>query len=179
MDRPDFELYRGNAADIYAEWEEPAAIVSDGAYGVGGFPSDPRTPDGLADWYRPHVEHWSKQAHPSTTLWFWNTEVGWANVHPLLVEHGWQYEQCITWNKGIAHVAGNVNSKTIRRFPTATEICVFYSRKLELPTEDGLVGVQDWMRHEWMRSGLPFYKANEAVGVKNAASRKYLASDWL
>ena len=35
------------------------------------------------------------------------------------------------------------------------------------------------MRHEWMRSGLPFYKANEAVGVKNAASRKYLASDWL
>lgn len=174
-----FHLYRGDALDIYAEWDEPSAIISDGAYGVGGFPSDPRTPDRLADWYRPHIEQWSKQAHPSTTLWFWNTEVGWANVHPVLVENGWKYEQCITWDKGIGHIAGNVNSKTIRRFPVATEVCVFYSRQLELPTIDGVLDVQSWMRNEWQRSGLPMYRANEAVGVKNAASRKYLAADWL
>lgn len=33
--------------------------------------------------------------------------------------------------------------------------------------------------HEWQRAGLPLYKANEACGVKNAATRKYLTQDWL
>ena len=39
--------------------------------------------------------------------------------------------------------------------------------------------VKDWVRHEWLRSGLPLSKANEACGVKNAATRKYLTKDWL
>lgn len=177
--KPAFHLYRGDVGDAYAEWPTPKAIISDGAYGVGGFPGDPRTPESLDAWYRPHVEAWSKHAHPSTTLWFWNTEVGWATVHPLLVEHGWQYEQTIVWDKGIGHIAGNVNGKTLRRFPVVTEVCVFYSRRLMLPTEDGPMHAQDWMRYEWMRSGLPMYRANEACGVKNAATRKYLTADWL
>jgi len=176
---PSSTLHRGDALDAYGTWATPNTIISDGAYGVGGFPGDPRTPVGLVEWYRPHVEHWSKHAEPATTLWFWNTEIGWANVHPLLEENGWQYEQSITWNKGIAHIAGNVNGQTLRRFPVVTEVCVLYSRKLTLPTEDGVLPVKDWMRHEWRRSGLPMYRANEACGVKNAASRKYLASDWL
>ena len=44
----------GDALDVYREWPAPASIVSDGAYGVGGFHGDPRTPDTLAVWYRPH-----------------------------------------------------------------------------------------------------------------------------
>ena len=55
---------------------------------------------------------------PGHHLWFWNTEVGWATVHPLLVASGWDYLQVITWDKGVAHIAGNVNGKTIRRFPS-------------------------------------------------------------
>ena len=39
--------------------------------------------------------------------------------------------------------------------------------------------VQRWMRHEWQRSGLPLKRANEACGVRNAATRKYLTQDWL
>jgi hypothetical protein len=39
--------------------------------------------------------------------------------------------------------------------------------------------VQQWLRHEWQRSGLLLYQANEACGVKNAATRKYLTQDWL
>ncbi|MCZ7532671.1 MAG: site-specific DNA-methyltransferase [Acidimicrobiia bacterium] len=165
--------------DVYGGWPTPKMIVSDGAYGVGGFPGDPRTVDGLVDWYRPHIESWDKHAHPSTTLWFWNTEQGWATVHPLLVEHGWQFEQVIVWDKGMAHIAGNVNGKTLRRFPVVTEVCVLYSRKLTLPTEDGMLPAQEWLRHEWQRTGLPLYKANEACGVRNAATRKYLTADWL
>jgi site-specific DNA-methyltransferase (adenine-specific) len=116
---------------------------------------------------------------PSTTLWFWNTEIGWATVHPLLLESGWDYVQLVTWDKGIAHIAGNVNGKTIRRFPVATEVCAFYQRRLEIPNASGALSVKKWLRSEWVRSGLPLYKANDACGVANAATRKYLTQDWL
>jgi site-specific DNA-methyltransferase (adenine-specific) len=39
--------------------------------------------------------------------------------------------------------------------------------------------MQDWLRHEWKRTGLPFRLANEACGVLNAATRKYLTADHL
>lgn len=175
-----WELHDGDVLDVYGSWPEPDAIISDGAYGVGGFHGDPRTPAGLVEWYREHVEAWSKHAHPATTLWFWNTEIGWATVHPLLQEHGWQYQQLIVWDKGIAHIAGNVNGKTIRRFPVVSEVCAYYTRRLELPTVDrGVLPVQEWIRHEWQRTGLPMRLANEACGVKDAATRKYLTKDWL
>jgi site-specific DNA-methyltransferase (adenine-specific) len=146
---------------------------------VRGFHGDTIGAGGLADWYRPHVLEWSRCATPATTLWFWNTELGWATVHPILVENGWDYVQLITWDKGIAHIAGNVNGKTIRRFPVVTEVCAFYQRRFEVTGADGSMPVQQWMRHEWRRAGLPLTKANEACGVRNAATRKYLTQDWL
>ncbi len=175
----DEHLYDGDALDAYSRWPAPNVIISDGAYGVGGFPSDPRTPDGLADWYRPHVEAWAKHALPATTLWFWNTEIGWATVHPLLVEHGWEYVETIVWDKGIAHIAGNVNGDTIRQFPVVTEVCVYYRRRLEFPTAEGVKSAKEWLRYEWQRAGLALHRANDACGVKNAATRKYLTQDWL
>src|ERR1700759_4740715 len=39
--------------------------------------------------------------------------------------------------------------------------------------------VQQWMRSEWQRSGLPLSRANEACGVANAATRKDLTQAWL
>ena len=174
-----FQLHAGDAMKAYPKWPTPTVIMSDGAYGVRGFHGDTVGVEGLVDWYRPHVEAWSAAASPATTLWFWNTEVGWATVHPLLVEHGWDYVQTITWDKGISHIAGNVNGKTIRRFPVVSEIAVLYQRRFEVPGADGPMPVQQWLRHEWQRSGIPLYKANEACGVKNAATRKYLTQDWL
>ncbi len=174
-----YVLYQGNALDTYKSWPAPATIVSDGAYGVRGFHGDTTGPDGLVEWYRPHVEEWSRAAHPATTLWFWNTEIGWATVHPLFAACGWDYVQTVTWDKGLAHIAGNVNGKSIRRFPVVTEVCVLYQRRFEITGPDGPMPVQRWLRHEWRRSGLALYRANEACGVKNAATRKYLTQDWL
>ena len=174
-----WSLHRGDAVDAYVEWPRPDLIVSDGAYGVGGFPGDPRTPDELAAWYTPHVEAWSKYALPATTLWFWNTEIGWATVHPLLAANGWEYVQSVVWDKGISHIAGNVNGDTIRQFPVVTEACVFYRRRLQFETPDGVMSAKRWLRHEWQRAGLPLHRANEACGVANAATRKYLTQDWL
>lgn len=174
-----FRLHRGDVRRAYRAWPTPVTIISDGAYGVRGFHGDTTGPGGLVDWYRPHVESWSRAAHPATTLWFWNTEVGWATVHPLLVEQGWEYVQTVTWDKGMAHAAGNVNGRTIRQFPVVTEVCVLYRRRFAVPTPSGPMPVQQWLRHEWQRAGIPLYKANAACDVKNAATRKYLTQDWL
>ncbi len=176
---PWFDLFAGDVLHVYTSWPVPALIVSDGAYGVRGFHGDTVGPESLADWYLPHVEAWSAAAAPSTTLWFWNTEIGWATVHPILQANGWDYVELITWDKGIAHIAGNVNGKTIRRFPVVTEVCALYQRRMEIMSAEGPMSVQRWLRYEWQRAGIPLYKANEACGVRNAATRKYLTQDWL
>lgn len=170
----------GDALDFYGAWQSPTVIVSDGGYGVAGFPGDPPTPDGLVAWYAPHVAAWSAHAMPETSLWFWNTEVGWATVHPLLVAHGWEYRTLHIWDKGNGHIAGNVNSLTIRRFPVVTEVCAHYVRRVTLPCLDGQErSLKEWLRFEWARSGLPFAKTNEACRVANAATRKYFTKDHL
>lgn len=177
-----YRLDFGDSLLVYDEWDRPNTIISDGAYGIGGFPGDPRTPNELVNWYKPHVEAWSSAATLATTLWFWNTEIGWANVHPLLEENGWSYEFCNIWNKGVGQVAGNVNGKTIRRFPVVSEVCVYYTRTPLLPEYPGSsnkIHMKKWLLNEWIRSGLPRNKANEAAGVKNAATRKYFDQGWL
>lgn len=173
-------LYKGNVSEVYGRWPSPDLIVSDGAYGVRGFRGDTVDAAGLTDWYKPHVLAWAKAAKPSTSLWFWNTEVGWATVHPLLLSTGWEYVQLAVWDKGLAHIAGNVNGKTIRQLPVVTEVAALYRRTVYLETGDGLtLNAKSWLRAEWRRSGLPLSKSNEACGVKNAATRKYLTADWL
>jgi hypothetical protein len=166
-------LVRGDALDHYAAWPAPTVIVSDGAYGVAGFPGDPPTFEGLAAWYEPHVAAWSRFAAPSTTLWLWGTEVGWATVHPLLLAHDWEYRGAHVWDKGVAHIAGNANTKTLRKFPVVSEICVQYVRDVRFDVGGARLPMKAWLRHEWERSGLPLYLTNEACGVKNAATRKY------
>src|SRR5215470_11716960 len=79
-----FDLFRGDALNAYRDWPAPATIVSDGAYGVRGFHGDTIGPEALPRWYRPHIAAWAAAAGPATTLWFWNTELGWASVHPVL-----------------------------------------------------------------------------------------------
>lgn len=171
----DAELFLGDALDAYSTWESPACIISDGPYGLGKYPGEPVAPDGLAEWYAPHAAAWAKKAEPFTTLWFWNSEIGWAKTQEALEHNGWQYEETAVWDKGIAHVAGNVNSKTIRGLPVVTEIAVRYTRRVTLEGADGRQrALKEWLRDEWLRSGLPLYQSNEACGVANAATRKYL-----
>jgi site-specific DNA-methyltransferase (adenine-specific) len=95
-------------------------IVSDGGYGVLGFDGDTSDHLGLPGWYEPHIKAWAAKATPQTTLWFWNSEVGWASVHPILEKYGFRYINANFWNKGKAHIARNVNTQKIRRFPVVT-----------------------------------------------------------
>jgi len=163
-------LCLGDSLDHYSSWEAPNVIVSDGAYGILGFEGD--TPDHLdmPAWYEPHIRAWSERATARTTLWFWNSEIGWAAVHPVLERYGWRYVNANVWNKGKAHIAGNVDTAKIRRFPVVTEMCVQYVFE---PRIDGLT-LQRWLYREWKRTGLTMRAANEACGVADVAVRKYL-----
>lgn len=168
-------IYKADALKMYEKWPTPTCIISDGPYGLGKFPGEPKTVDDLVHWYAPHVAAWSRCAGPDTTLWFWSSEIAWATVHRLLDEHGWQYEEACVWDKGIAHVAGNCNSKTIRGVPVVSEVAVRYTKRHRLASVDGRsLPLKEWIRSEWQRSGLPMRLANEACGVLNAATRKYL-----
>lgn len=173
--REGVTIYYGDVLELYDQWPTPTVIISDGAYGLGLFPGDPPTVDALPEWYEPHIRAWSEKATPQTTLWFWNSEIGWATVHPLLQRYGWKYVNCHIWDKGLAHVAGNSNTQVIRKFPVVTEVCVQYVREVRI---HGL-SLQEWLRQEWERAGLPLYLANHACGVRNAATRKYLTRDHL
>ena len=170
-------LYHHDVSDVYQEWPAPDIIISDGAYGVSGFKGDAREPSELPDWYRRHIQAWSLAARPGATLWFWNTEIGWATVHPLLHEYGWDYVRCNIWNKGIQHRAGDCNLATLKSFPVVTEVCVQYVRRAEFFSAGKRITLKEWLRSEWTRTALPLDKANEACGVAHAAARKYLAND--
>jgi site-specific DNA-methyltransferase (adenine-specific) len=52
---------------------------------------------------------------------------------------------------------------------------IVYTKKASLETVGGSsLPIKEWLRAEWLRSGLPMYESNEACGVANAATRKYL-----
>ena len=177
--REQVTLSFGAAEEFYDRWSSPIAIISDGPYGVGGFPGDPPTAEGLPGFYRPHIDAWSRRATPQTTLWFWSTELGWATVHPLILAAGWEYRSCHVWDKGAGHVAGNANSQTLRKFPVVSEVCVQYVKRAMLASAGVELPMKEWLRAEWIRTGLPLKLTNEACGVDNAATRKYFTTDHL
>ena len=173
-------LENKNSLECYGKWPSPTVIFIDGPYGINGFPGDAKDSKELPELYAPHIAEWSKYAKPDTTLWFWGTELGWARMHHYLEINGWNYEQTFIWNKGIGHIAGNVNSKTIRQAPVVTEVCVRYTKKVLLESVSGeKQEMREWLRGEWARTGLPFSKTNEVCGVKNAATRKYFTLDGM
>ena len=162
-------LSHADSLSCYAGWPTPTAIVSDGAYGVLGFEGDTSDHLDVPLWYEPHVAAWSRAATAATTLWFWNSEIGWAAAHPILEKYGFRYVNSNTWNKGVGHIAGNVNTQKIRRFPVVTEVCVQYVFEARIAGKP----LKQWLLEEWKRTGLPLRRANEACGVNNAATRKY------
>lgn len=96
-------------------------------------------------------------------------------MQPVLERYGWRYVNANIWNKGKAHIAGNVNTQRIRRFPVVTEVCVQYVLEARV---DRLL-LKEWLLREWRRTGLPLRKANEACGVADVAVRKYLDQSHL
>lgn len=182
-------IHHGDALDAYADWSRADLIISDGGYGRSGFDGSSATAKKLLDWYRPHVRAWSAGAERGASLWFWNTEIGWATIHPLLVENGWEHVQTVTWHKR----ASQADSGTSRMLTSASEVAALYrrvpmfalgntaakttaaKRRQSAAARAKTEGTtKDWLRSEWKRSGLPMRKANGACKVRSAATRKWL-----
>lgn len=164
----------GPVEAYYGQWPGPDLIISDGAYGLSLFESDPASARELPAWYAPHVAAWSRAAAPRTVLYLWGTELSWATVHPLLLEHGWVYRNLITWDKGLSHVAGRTNGQTMRSYPIATEVCGFYVRRECFDVQEGGSPLAQWLRREWRRAGFSLAQAHRVVGP---AARKYFGQD--
>ncbi len=179
LDNFNIHLSNKDALFMYDKWEMPTVIMCDGPYGVRGFKGDLVSADGLAEWYEPHIREWTHFSTPRTTLWFWCTEQGWANVHPVILRYGWEFKACHIWDKGMSHVAGNVNTKTISHLPIVSEVCVQYVKKPSFKADGSEMSMKEWLRYEWKRTGLPWRYANVACGVKDAATRKYFTDSWL
>ncbi len=177
LERGGVRLEFGDSLALCENWPAPTVIVSDGPSGVGRRPGGPETPDGLAEFYRPFLGKWYERSLPSTTLWFWNTEQGWANCHRLIEECGWEFRNCHVWNKGLPLMARERGVKALRKLPVVTEVCVQYVRRNRLESSGVSCALREWMRSEWLRTQLPLRQANVACGVRDAAARKYFAAD--
>ena len=120
----------GEAADVYPTLTPGyTLIVSDGAYGIGGFPGDPTDPRKLAEWYAPHLDAWDRLAAPSSSLYFWCTPEGCSRMLPAVEAAGWRYYCRIVWSKGMAALAGRLDTEAMRGWPVASEDCYFYVRE--------------------------------------------------
>jgi site-specific DNA-methyltransferase (adenine-specific) len=67
MNYKEFEntkIYNENVLDLYDDWESPTVIISDGAYGVNGFPTDPNNVSKLTNWYEEHIKNGAKMLLP-------------------------------------------------------------------------------------------------------------------
>jgi site-specific DNA-methyltransferase (adenine-specific) len=123
--------HKGDGVDIYPTLPADAftLIVSDGAYGIGGFPGDPKSPKALADWYAPHLAAWDRLAAPSSSLYFWCTPEGCARMLSHLEAAGWRLYSCIRWDKGTSQMA-EMNHGTVRGWVNSSEDCYFYVREV-------------------------------------------------
>src|SRR5262249_45350830 len=67
--REDVAIQFDRPEHLCRSWPSPICIISDGPYGVSGFPGDAAKWSTLAEWYEPHIAAWTLKATPQTTLW--------------------------------------------------------------------------------------------------------------
>jgi site-specific DNA-methyltransferase (adenine-specific) len=166
------QAHHGDGLAIYPTLPSDAytLIVSDGAYGIGGFPGDPKSPKGLAEWYRPHLEAWDRLAAPSSSLYFWCTPEGCARMLPEVEAHGWALNSRLVWSKG----TGQCDLSMIRKWPDHfSEDCYVYTREavdISALAAQGVTTGHDGLAHKSLI---------EAAGADERNTvRTFLRAEW-
>lgn len=200
---PLINTHLGDGLDIYPTLPADAytLIVSDGAYGIGGFPGDPKSPKALADWYAPHLEAWDRLAAPSSSLYFWCTPEGCARMLPHVDAAGWSLMSCLRWEKPSS--AAWKGAEGMRRWMQDSEDCYFYVREavdisalaasevtgdldglthrsvLEASGADPRNTARAFLRAEWLdRAGFSISDANRACGTATMAGHFFGRAQW-
>lgn len=192
------ELRRGVVHVTCAEHVYPtlepgsvSLIISDGPYGMRKAAWDrQRGEDGLRAWYRPHVEAWGRVCAPAASVYVWGTDDSASALRPLMREAGWARAVRVTWDKGVAAMAGKSNTTALRSFFDVTEVCDVYQRDTITPptcaatTVQYAAGSDDrnwirlWLASEWEATGLPRRAADVAMATNDMARHFFSASQW-
>ena len=102
-------------------------VISDGPYGMGKAAWDrQKGPDGLREWYAPHVEAWGRVCADAASVYLWGTQRGVRALQPLMEAHGWTWQACVTWDK-VSSMAG-VRWRFADSWCDVTEVCDVWVR---------------------------------------------------
>ena len=187
-------LYHAKAEEVYPVLEPGFTLaILDGPYGVSIADWDRMGVDGLADWYRPHLEQVTRLMAPSASLYLWNTAEGWARLDPMIRSMGWKFEALVTWLK--TNPPSQKGTEALRCWPDFTEVCGVYQREELCPlggpaqfisyaagASEGNT-IRKWLYSERARAGLTGDQLEEAVnevgGKGNMICRhSFTESQW-
>jgi len=188
-------LWHGNALEVYQRLSPGSfeLVISDGPYGIGKDRQwDPGSVAELPALYEPHVAAWDRLCKPAASVYFWGTAASWAAVHPVILAHGWRFRALVVWDKGMASLAGRLDTEACRTWPDVTEVCGLYQRdpwdSTAATSAGTFVGhaagaddrnwVRDWLVSEWERAGLRRKDADRAMSTNGMAGHFFGRSQW-
>lgn len=169
-----------------------SCAILDGPYGMGKADWD-RIPRGgsLVDLYRDHIADVGRVCAPSASLYLWNTEVGWAELHPAILAAGWTFVSLIVWVKADSPRIGDMfGYDHLRGWVSTVEYCGFYQREAWAAPggagqeigyaagRDDRNWVRPWLAAEWAAAGLKMRDADRALGTNGMAGHYFQASQW-
>ncbi len=178
------QVYEADARLVAATLPPGCASLAilDGAYGLSKAAWD-KIPRGgtLADLYQGHLDDVGRVCAASASLYLWNTSAGWAELHPHILARGWTFRALITWDKGVASLAGK-GIVDIRTWPDVTEVCGFYQREpneIDLWNESGEAHPgRLYLEAARQRSGLSNAAIDAALGVSGMARHWFTWTQW-
>ena len=190
--RDGIEVWQGDARAVAAMQPDDAfaCAILDGPYAMQKAEWDRMKVAELPSWYAPHFDDVDRLCGPSASLYVWNTAEGWATLHPHIIGRGWTFRSLITWDKGVAFMAGKCDLGGLRTWYDVTEVCGFYQREAWAPSTcagqeiayaagaDDRNWIRPWLGDEWQAAGLKRRQADEAMGTNGMAGHYFGASQW-
>lgn len=187
-------VWQADARAVAASLPDGCAscAILDGPYGMGKAEWD-RVPRGgsLVDLYRDHIADVGRVCAPSASLYLWNTEQGWAQLHPAVLAAGWTFVSLIVWVKADSPRIGDMfGYDHLRGWVSTVEYCGFYQREAWAPNtsagqdigyaagRDDRNWVRPWLAAEWAAAGLKMRDADRALGTNGMAGHYFQASQW-
>lgn len=132
--RPVHTLPRGvvhvaRAESVYPTIEPGSVslVISDGPYGMVKAAWDrQKGPDGLREWYRPHVEAWGRVCAPAASVYLWGTQRSVRALQPLMEAEGWTWRTCVVWDKTTTPAI--IGARNLTTWADSTEACDVWTR---------------------------------------------------
>jgi len=133
-------IYEARAEDVYPLIEPGSVqlVISDGPYAMKKAEWDSMNVEDLPGWYRPHIAAWGACCAPAASVYVCGTDASASVLRPEMKAAGWLHRIRITWDKGVAALAGRIDTEAARAWPDVTEVYDLYQREAASPFPDTL-----------------------------------------